>query len=77
MPPLRVLFAILAGLLLALPKLRRQEAEAQRVGGELGKIAGERLRAADERERTMLWLTRAALVVSGIAAVAATVSIFS
>lgn len=77
MPPLRVLFAILAGVLLALPKLRQQEAEAHRVGGELGKLAGERLRAADERERTTLRLMRTALVVSGIAAVAAIVSIFS
>lgn len=72
MPPLRLLFAILLGVLLALPSLRRQEREAAGIGAEIGRYVAERDRETARRERTMLVLTG----VSCLAAIAAGVAAF-
>jgi hypothetical protein len=62
-PPLRVLLAILAGVLLALPTLRRREREAANVGETVARYMVERDRHATKSQVQALSI--AAVVAAG------------
>jgi hypothetical protein len=78
-PLLPLVFAASVVALLALPVQRRQELEGARIGAEIGTTVGtyvvERDRAADRREKWMLWITGASLFTAFVSAVAAVIAI--
>lgn len=75
MPPLRLVLAILAGVLLAQPTLRRREQEAADIGETIATYMVERDQQAAERATEALALARSNRRWAVIAGCAAMVSI--